>query len=68
MSANMDWADRAGGRGSIVAGGWWLVASVAAACACVVVDVRSRGREVARPLKAPRRRATPPPLDDVASP
>lgn len=42
--AHMDVADRTGGRGSILAGGQWLVAAAAAATASVVLTVRSRRR------------------------
>ena|SRR5690349_9040282 len=40
--ANMDWADRTGGAGSIWAGGTWLLAGAAAATAAVVLVVRTR--------------------------
>ena len=41
-NAHMDWADRTGGQGSILAGGRWIVAATLAASASVWSTVRGQ--------------------------
>jgi hypothetical protein len=42
LDANMDWADRTGGGGSILAGWYWLILAVLLALASVLVTLAKR--------------------------